>query len=152
MYELALSMHSWLRWGVLLAGFAATASAVAIRPGLGATDRADRRGLIFMIGLDLQMLLGLLLYLGLSPTTTALFGNFGEAMRDPVARFWAVEHVAMMFVAVILAHLGRILARKTASIGGKRIRLSVCFALALVAIIVATPWPGMVAGRPWFRF
>ncbi len=31
--------------------------------------------------------------------------NFGAAMRDSDLRFFAVEHIAMMIVAVVLAHI-----------------------------------------------
>ena len=65
-----------------------------------------------MIALDVQMLLGLLLYGVLSPYTAAAMKDFGAAMRDPVLRFWAVEHLTMMLSAVVLVHVGRVLARK----------------------------------------
>ena len=87
MYDLVLTAHSWLRWVALIAGLMAAVMAAA------GPNRADRWGLILVIALDLQLLLGLALYLVLSPNTSAIFGNFGAAMRDPVARFWAVEHV-----------------------------------------------------------
>ena len=61
---------------------------------------------------DIQLLLGLPLYLVLSPVTTLAMKNFGAAMKNPQLRFWAVEHLAMMMLAVILVHVGRVLARK----------------------------------------
>jgi hypothetical protein len=122
-----------------------------MRPGFGGEARAERWGLLFMIALDLQLLLGFLLYVALSPTTAAIFNDFGAAMRDPGARFWAVEHVSLMVVAVVLAHLGRILSRKARTPGAKRTRMLVCFTLATIAILAAIPWPGMTAGRPLFR-
>jgi len=76
------------------------------------SDPVDRWGLAFMASLDLQMLLGLLLYLVLSPTTAAIFPGLRGAMKDPVARFWAVEHVGTMMLAVCSAHVGRVLGRK----------------------------------------
>lgn len=152
MYEFTLMLHSWLRWGVVVAGLMATISAFTMKPGFGGEDRADRWGLIFMITLDLQLLVGFLLYFALSPATAAIFNDFGAAMRDPVARFWAVEHVTLMVVAVIVAHLGRILGRKARTPGAKRMRLLICFTIATIAILAATPWPGMTAGRPLIRF
>jgi hypothetical protein len=150
MYELALAVHSWLRWGALAAGVVATFSAFA---GLGGSDsgRTDRWGLILVAAVDLQLLLGLLLYVFLSPNTAAIFGNFGGAMRDPVARFWAVEHVVLMALAVVLVHLGRVLGRKAPSPRARRKRLFLCFGMATLAMIAGTPWPGMSAGRPFFR-
>ena len=151
MYELVLIVHAWLRWGALTAGMAATLMAFAMRPGSRGGDRADRWGLIFVITLDLQLLLGLLLYLVFSPITAAILDDFGGVMRDRVARFWAVEHIGLMVLAVVLAHLGRILARKAPTPGAKRMRLLICYGLATIAMIVAIPWPGMSAGRPLFR-
>lgn len=151
MYELVLIAHSWLRWVALVAGVAATVAAVTGRPMRGAPDRAERWGLILMIALDLQLLLGLALYLSLSPTSAAIFNDFGAAMRDPVARFWAVEHLTLMLGAVVIAHVGRVLARKARTPEAKRTRQLVCFAIATVAMLAAMPWPGLRAGRPLFR-
>lgn len=150
MYTLVLALHSWVRWAVIISGLLATASTFMSRPS-GQADPADKYGLIFMITLDLQMLLGLLLYFALSPTTAAIMNDFGAAMKDPVARFWAVEHASMMVVAVILAHVGRVLARKARTPASKRTRLMVCFTLSTLLILGGTPWPGMTAGRPLFR-
>jgi hypothetical protein len=77
--------------------------------------------------------------------------DFGTAMRDPILRFWAVEHFTMMLSAAILVHVGRVLARKTADAGKKRMRLLICFGLALLLILLGMPWPGMATGRPLFR-
>jgi hypothetical protein len=56
-----------------------------------------------------------------------------------------------MLAAVVLAHVGRVLARKAATPGAKRTRLMVCFGLSTLLMIAGTPWPGMPAGRPLFR-
>lgn len=151
MFTIVLIVHSWLRWVALATGIAATAAAL----GSGRADassRADRFGLLFMMALDVQMLLGLMLYLALSPLTTQMLQNLGEAMRDPLQRFWAVDHVATMFLAVILAHVGRVLARKARTPESKRTRQLVCFGLATLLMLVAIPWPGLSNGRPLFRF
>ena len=81
----------------------------------------------------------------------AIRAHFGEAMQNPQLRFWAVEHITAMFVAVVLAHVGRVLARKAKTPAAKRTRLLVCFGIATLAMLLGTPWPGMAAGRPLFR-
>ena len=150
MYTTVLTIHSWIRWIALVAAVGATMAAMRGKVE-GATSLADRWGLVAMMALDIQMLLGLLLYFVLSPVTQAILDNFGGAMRDPTARFWAVEHTSAMVAAVVLAHVGRVLARKAATPAAKRTRLLVCFGLATVVMILGMPWPGRPGGRELFR-
>jgi hypothetical protein len=150
MYSLVLGIHSWLRWVALVAAVGTTFAAVRGQVH-GERSAADRWGLIAMAALDTQMLLGLILYLVVSPNMGPIFENFGAAMKDPALRFWAVEHAATMFGAIVLAHVGRVLARKAKSTAAKRTRLLYCFGAATVLIILGMPWPGRAGGRPLFR-
>jgi hypothetical protein len=146
MYSIVLSLHSWIRWLALVGAVGTTLAAVMNRE-----RTADGWGLVAMIGLDLQLLLGLLLYLVVSPNMAELRAHFGEAMQNAQLRFWAVEHLTAMLAAVVLAHVGRVLARRAATPGAKRARLMVCFGLATILIIIGMPWPGLPYGRPLFR-
>lgn len=151
MYTLFLILHSWLRWGALIAGLLAVFMLVTARPKAGEANPADRWGLFFLIALDLQLVVGMLLYWVFSPNMAAIRDNFGEAMRTQVTRFWAVEHVTMMVVAVLALHLGRALARKSTDPHARRRRLLIGMSIALVAMIFGTPWPGRPYGRPMIR-
>jgi heme A synthase len=150
MYSAVLLIHSWLRWLALVAVVGVALAAVRNRVE-GDRSIADRWGLVAMMTLDLQMLLGLLLYFALSPFTTEAVQNFSAAMNNPQLRFWAVEHSSSMFAAVILAHVGRALARKARTPSAKRTRLLICFGLATALILLGMPWPGLPNGRPLFR-
>jgi len=150
MYTTALLLHSWIRWIALVAVVGATLAAVRGKVA-GSTSLADRWGLVAVTTLDIQMLLGLILYFVVSPNMQEIRAHFGEAMKNPQLRFWAVEHISAMFVALVLVHLGRVLARKAKTPAAKRMRLLVCFGIATVAIFLGTPWPGTAAGRPLFR-
>jgi hypothetical protein len=149
MYSLVLLLHSWVRWAALVAGIGAMAAALGDRSPGG--TGADRWGRALVTALDLQLLLGLLLYFVVSPNMAAIREHFSEAMQNRGLRFWAVEHVTMMFVAVVLAHVGRVLARRAATPRAKRTRLLVCFGLATLAMFAGMPWPGLPYGRPLFR-
>jgi heme A synthase len=150
MYTTILIVHSWVRWIALVTGFGATLAAIT-----GRTDSrdspADRWGLFLIMALDIQMLLGLVLYLGVSPNMKEILAHFGDAMKDPATRFWAVEHITTMFAAVVVAHVGRVLARKARTPASKRTRLLVCFALATILMLAGMPWPGRPGGRVLFR-
>jgi hypothetical protein len=148
MYTLVLALHSWLRWAALIAGVVAIFTLFSSRDTSG---RADFWGLVLTIVLDVQFLLGVLLYGVLSPFTAEAMRDFGAAMRNPGLRFFAVEHVTLMLAALVLVHVGRILARKAATVDAKRMRLLVCFGLATLLMVLAIPWPGMASGRPLFR-
>lgn len=152
MYDYVLTAHSWLRWVVLIAGLFAVVRAVAGWSGRRPWMRLDERaGFWFTLSLDLQMLLGLILYLALSPITRAAMGDFGAAMRSSGLRFWAVEHVFGMIVAIVFAHAGRARTRKlTESIARHKVA-AICFVLALLAVLISIPWPGMPNGRPLLR-
>jgi uncharacterized membrane protein YbhN (UPF0104 family) len=150
MYTTVLLLHSWIRWIALVACVGVTLAALRGKVE-GDKSIADRWGLVAMTALDLQMLLGLVLYLGLSPTMREILNHFGEAMKRADTRFWAVEHIASMFVAIVLAHVARVLARKAATPAAKRTRLLVCFGIATLLLLVGMPWPGRPGGRDLFR-
>ena len=95
MYTTVLLLHSWIRWIALVATVGVTFAALRGKVE-GEKSIADRWGLVAMMSLDLQMLLGLVLYLGLSPTMQAILNNFGESMKRADTRFYAVEHISAM--------------------------------------------------------
>ena len=151
MYGAVLALHSWIRWVALVAGVGATLASLRGKTE-GERSLADRWGLVMMMTLDLQMLLGLVLYLVLSPNMQEILNHFGASMKDPALRFWAVEHLSAMMGAVIVAHVGRVLARKAKTATAKRTRLLICAGLATVLMVVGMPWPGRPGGRDLFRW
>jgi hypothetical protein len=151
MYILVLALHSILRWAVLATGAAAAVRAVSgARAARAWTAADDRAGLWFVIAMDLQLLLGLVLYAGLSPITRAAFADVGGAMGNSVLRFWAVEHAFGMIIAVALVHIGRVKLRKAETQRRHKVA-ALFFGLALLAVLLSIPWPGMPAARPLFR-
>ena len=147
MYELVLSLHNILRWLVLVAGMFAVVRAVG-----GWLDRrawapaSAGPGRVFTIALDVQFLLGILLYGMLSPVTRAAFAHVGAAMGDRALRFFAVEHALLMVLAVAAAHLGKVLAPKAADDAGRYRRAALWYGAALLLILAGMPW-----FRPLFR-
>lgn len=150
MYTVVLTIHSWMRWITLILAFAATLNAVRQPLEEG---RLPARGwdTVFMLAIDLQVLLGLVLYFGLSPFMVEAMSDMGAAMRNPAQRFWAVEHAGGMFAAMILVRIGRVLAANATSMSASRNRRLTCFALATAAMLASIPWPGLANGRPLFR-
>ncbi len=153
MYLTVLFVHSWLRWAVILLGLVAILRAIhgssTRRAWLSADDRV---WMLFIIVLDIQLLLGLLMYFALSPITKAALADFGGAMSNSALRYWAVEHVFGMVVGVFLAHRGRARVRAIPDAGRKHKVAAVFLILAMLAILASIPWPGMPNGRPLVRW
>jgi hypothetical protein len=150
-YSLVLTVHSWLRWAVLLAALVAVGRAL-MRSARPWTPTDERAGRLFGISLDIQFLLGVLLYFVLSPFTRQAMQDFGLAMKTSGLRFWAVEHVAGMLIAVALAHVGRARIRKAATDQKRHRTALVFYGLALLVMLASIPWPGMPNGRPLIRW
>jgi hypothetical protein len=151
MYDVTLLIHSWLRWVVLLTGLAAVARALT-RTGRPWTPTDERAGVWFVAALDLQFVLGVLLYFLLSPITRLAMEDFGGAMRVSGLRYWAVEHLFGMLIGIALAHVGRVRIRRAPSDARRHRLAAIFFGLALLAIAASIPWPGMPNGRELFRW
>jgi cytochrome c biogenesis factor len=141
MYHLVLGLHNLVRWLVLAAGlwavFTAWRAWLGRLPGTGREMRVAR---MYVGMLDLQFLLGVLLYAFFSPLTHDAFGNVGAAMHDPSARYFLLEHPLVMLVSIALAHVGVARARKAATDAGRFQALSVWLGVSLAAIAGFIPW------------
>jgi hypothetical protein len=153
MYNSALALHSWLRWAVLLIGLIAVVRAFRGRwSGAPWTRADDRAGLFFTSALDLQLLIGLLLYFSMSPITKEGLRDMGAAMANSGLRFWSVEHPVGMLAGIVLAHIGRGRIRRMSDSARRHRTALIFFTLALIVIVISIPWPGRpIIGRPLFR-
>ena len=144
-------LHSILRWFVLIFGIWAVIrafSGVTGRKSYNATDR--RANLFFMISCDIQLLLGLLLFF-VNGWSQRFSGGMGEVMRDPVSRFFTVEHSLPMLIAIILVHIGISSVKKLSSDTSKHKKVLIFSGIALLLIIISIPWPFREVARPWFH-
>lgn len=136
-----LSLHNVVRWLALAAALAAIFVAFSGWSGAKPAGANLRRfSLLFVIVMDIEFLIGLLLYFVASPITRAALANFGEAMKHHESRFFAVEHSVLMFLAVICAHLGAALARKGRSELMKYRGPAIAYSISLLLMLVGIPW------------
>lgn len=142
--------HSLLRWIVILACLWAMLRVWSGFVGRSEWTRKDQMaGLFFTSLLNLQFILGLVLY-GISPVTRAAMTNFAAAMKDSTLRFFAVEHVAGMLLAVVIAQVGYSISKRARTDSAKFLRAAIVYSIAGVLIIASIPWPFMKYGRPLF--
>lgn len=141
MYQFFLIAHSLIRWVVLVLAIYALVRIYMGVFGKREFANGDRQALSFYaISMDIQLVLGLILYFFLSPLTMGAMGNFGAAMGDSTLRFFAVEHLLMMVVAVVLAHLASIMARRAATSSSKFNRAAIWLTLSVLALLAGIPW------------
>src|SRR6185295_1839141 len=90
-YGLALELHSIVRLALTLASLLLLVLGLQGWSGNRDWGVGSKMLLLFtMILADVQLLIGLGLYFAWSPTAAAARADYGAAMKDPTARFWAV--------------------------------------------------------------
>ena len=141
MYTFILAVHNIMRWIVIVLAIIALVRAYWGWFGKREWSLTDRKvGMYFSISMDVQLLLGLILYFGLSPITRAAIQNIGAAMAEAGLRFFALEHLLVMLLAVIVVHIGTALSRKADDSMAKHRRAAIWFTLAVLLILVGMPW------------
>lgn len=141
LYSITLTLHSILRWLIVLSALLAIVRAInGLAFKRGWTQMDNKVGFWFTMFLDIQVLLGIILYFFLSPITKIALQDFGGIMSNASIRFIAVEHLFLMVVAVIIAHIGRSFIRKASTEAGKHRRTLIWFGLAILLILAAIPW------------
>lgn len=136
-----LTLHNAVRWLALAAALVAIFVAFSGWSGnKPAVPSLRRFSVLFVVVMDIEFLIGLLLYFGASPITRAALANFGEAMKHHESRFFTVEHSVIMFLAVICTHLGAALARKGRTELRKYRGAAIAFSISLLLILAGIPW------------
>ena len=141
MYTALLHTHNLLRWLVLLAALFAIFNGFSGWFGKKEWKKKDKlSGLLFTIFIDLQLLVGLALYFVFSPITKAAFKDFGAAMQNANLRFYAVEHILLMIVAVAVIHIGSSKSKKAATAIKKHKAAAIFYTIGIIIILAAIPW------------
>jgi putative Ca2+/H+ antiporter (TMEM165/GDT1 family) len=149
MYNFTLFLHSWSRWLVLILAVIAIFKAMAGWLGKQPFSKQDNiLGASFVGSMHLQLLLGLILYFFLSPMGLNTIQTVGmkEVMKSPLYRYWAVEHLTTMLLAVILAQVGRIQSKKASTDLLKHKKAFIFYTIALVLVLSRVPWDRLGRG------
>ena len=144
LYSTVLVLHSVLRLALVVLVLGALWRAFSGWRAARAYDAGDKAWwLPLTIVTDVQLTLGLLLYYVWSPTAAAARASLADGgMKDPVQRFWAMEHMASMILVVVLVHVAKIIARRS-TVRPARGQFTAMVLLLLGVALVAkmTPWP-----------
>ena len=111
LHSLTLVFHSVVRYFVLIAMILSILRSARGWFGGAPFDKLDEKLSLWLLMMaHTQLILGLILY-GVSPAV--VFS--GASMKDPVARYWLVEHITTMLIAITLITLSRITTKRLTS-------------------------------------
>ena len=141
MYDIVLTIHSWIRWIILLLFLVVIVRSFLGWKGNKNYAKSDNAMSAALIGsLHLQLLLGLVLYFFLSPLTQTAFQDFGAAMKNAALRYWAVEHILAMIIGVVIAQIGRSKSKRQNSDSHKFKTTFIFYLIALIIILSRIPF------------
>ena len=141
MHNFLLHAHSGLRWIVLLSLLFAILMGYSGWLGGRKWGKADHLSrVIAVISAHLQLLVGVVLYL-VSPLVKVFFNDAAANMKDPIIRFFTMEHSLMMFIAVILLTVFSAMAKRKTEDKKKFRLMAIGFTLVLLIIFAMIPWP-----------
>lgn len=130
MYEILKSAHSGWRYLVFVLLIIAVIQALSGWFGKKAYTEGNRKLNVFtLISAHIQLVLGLVLYF-LSPLTKGPMG-------DSLYRYWKVEHISMMIIAIILITVGNAKSKKVDAAISKHKTIAIFFGIALVLVVAA---------------
>ena len=138
--------HSGLRWIALALLVFAIVNAV-MKLNSGKYEKGDKMiNLFAMVMLHIQVTLGIIV--------AFVSGKISYAegwMQNPQYRFFGMEHILLMVIAVTLATIGRKKAEKAIEPVKKHRAILIWYMVVLTIIFLAIPWPFRTAlGGSWF--
>lgn len=143
MYTGLVHAHSGLRWLALVLLLAAVFVAISRWQGNKPFTDGNRKLYLFtLISVHLQLVLGLILYV-ISPKV-----NF-SALSNRVIRFYTVEHITIMLLAIALITVGYSRGKRATSDVQKHRLVGIFYAIGLGLILAGIPWAfrGLGAGN-----
>lgn len=136
-----LHAHSGLRWVLLVLLVTAIAQAFGNK-GKALTNSNRKIAMFAMIFTHIQLLIGLVLYF--LPQSK---NNLSEPFLNAATRFYTVEHLVGMLIAIALITIGHSKAKKSESFKP----IATYYLIGLIIILASIPWPfreGLAGG--WF--
>ena len=126
------NFHNYWRYAVLIAAAVAFAGALAGWLGkMPARKTARQAGLLFMIAMDVQATIGIVLWL--------LRGGLDQP------RPFRLEHPLVMILALVAIHVGTVLAKRAKSDKGSARIVAIAVVVSFILVLVGIP--GLLPGR-----
>ncbi len=150
--DILIHTHSGLRWIVLLLMLWAIINAAKSQSSGTYSERSRKLNLFAMISLHVQLLVGIALFFVSQKVNFSVDNWMSSDTAMGMYRFFNLEHVFGMVLAVVLVTMGRSKAeKKLKGSRDKHRRIMVSYLIALVIILLTIPWPFREhLGGAWF--
>lgn len=141
-----LHAHSGLRWLALALLVIAIINALSNKNKNTYAKKDKLINLFAMVTLHIQVTIGIVV--------AFLSGkiNYSEGwMKNPMFRFFGMEHILLMVSATILITIGRKKAEKIENLSQRNSKIALWYTFVLILILAGIPWPFRTAlGGSWF--
>lgn len=132
MYLFLKYLHSGLRYVVLILVLLAIVQSLLGWLGKKTYTEGNRKlNLFALISAHTQLLVGLVLYF-VSP----LVQFSSAAMKNKETRYWTVEHITMMIIAIVLITIGYSRSKKAVPDANKYFNIFIFYLLAALIVVV----------------
>jgi hypothetical protein len=152
--EFIKHFHSGLRWIVLILAILAIVRAfMGMQKKTVFSSLDNKISLMLMSFMDIQLILGMVLYfLGALGIKNIQNMGMAEVMKNPYSRFFAMEHLVGMLIAIVIFHVGRSKSKKAMDDASKHKNAFVYYLIGLLIILASIPWPFKAGfeGIGWF--
>lgn len=152
MYQILTFLHSTFRWLVLLSLVYSIFRAYKgyfSNKEFSKTYNSVRHWTATIA--HIQLVLGITLY-SQSPIIKYFWNNFDEAKKSFDLLFFGLIHIFLMLFSIILITIGSSISKRKTINKEKFKTMLIYYAIALIIIFIAIPWPfSPLANRPYFR-
>lgn len=152
MYSFLLALHSLTRWLVLVSLLYSIF--IAYRGWASEKPFTKADNIIRTVTTTIahtQLVIGVWLYC-ISPVVSYFLHHFGAAIHERQIRFFGMEHITMMIIAITVLTIGSANAKRKPTDQQKFKTMAVWFTVALVIILSSIPWSfSPLTARPNFR-
>lgn len=146
LHSILVHSHSGLRWVALLLVITAVVRAGSKMSGKeNFSFQMKNTALFAMIAMHVQAALGLVLYF-ISPKVQFV----STTMSDSLLRFFAVEHLVIMIIALVLFTMGYSKSKKKVENASKFKTIFWFYLGGLLLVLAGIPWPFRALGAAWF--
>lgn len=147
MYQLFDTLHSYNRYLLLAALVFVLFRSYSGWLSNKRYEKPDNIGSAALTGLThLQLLLGFILYF-ISPFSTQAMADMKSAMKNEWLRYFGVEHITVMILAVICIQVGRTLSKRSINDIDKHKKTAIWVSIALGLILLSLAPKGLLFGN-----